>query len=132
MTDDVMASRIRRAQVVAVSGYMLLIVLTLGWEGWLSPTGRPGLWLTIKSLPLLVPLFGLLRGNLRSYIVASLLLLLYLTEGLVVVWTALSSRETDPLRGSLAGLEVILTILFVVCATYFVRWRRHQGATLKH
>jgi len=131
VANDVHDTRTRSVQLAAVFSYVLLIMLTLAWEGWLSPTGRPGLWLTLKSLPLLVPLFGLLRGQLRSYVVASLLSLVYMTEGLVVVWMTLSLPATDDRRFWLASLEVFLTVTCVVAATLFVRWRRRQGASLR-
>jgi len=123
-------ARTRRLQRLALGSYLLLIVLTLAWEGWLAPKGPPGLWLTIKSLPLLFPLFGLLRDRLRSYIYASLLLLLYLTEGLVIVWT--EAARSPVFAGPLpwAALEVVLTVLFVAGATFYVRARRAEGTSL--
>jgi len=125
------ASRARTLQLIALSSYAGLIALTLVWEGWLAPKGPPGLWLILKCLPLLLPLFGLLRGRLRSYVQASLLLLLYLTEGLVIAWTEAMRPESHDLLIMLAGVEVVLTLLFFGCATYFVRHRRAEGATLK-
>lgn len=123
-------ARTRRLQRLALGSYLLLIVLTLAWEGWLAPKDPPGLWLTIKSLPLLFPLLGLLRNRLRSYIYASLLLLLYLTEGLVIVWT--EAARSPVFAGPLpwAALEVVLTALFVMGATFYVRARRTEGALL--
>jgi len=126
----VAASRARLLQRLALGGYLLLIGLTLAWEGWLVPQGPPGFWLTLKSLPLLVPLFGLLRGRLRSHLNASLLLLLYLTEGLVIVWTEAGRAVASRALMSLALAEVLLTLLFFVCATFYVRARRAEGATL--
>jgi len=123
-------SRIRLLQQLALGSYLALIGLTLAWEGWLAPKGPPGLWLILKSLPLLFPLFGLLRGRLRSYVYASLLLLLYLTEGLVIAWTEVASVTTSGLLLSCAGLEVALASIFFGCATYYVRMRRAEGAAL--
>lgn len=122
--------RTRQLQNLALGSYVLLIVLTLAWEGWLAPKGPPGLWLMIKSLPLLVPLFGLLRGRLRSYVHASLLLLLYLTEGLVTAWTEAARGLTFAGPLPWAALEVVLTLLFVAGATFYVRRRRAEGESL--
>lgn len=123
-------ARTRRLQRLALGSYLLLIVLTLAWEGWLAPKSPPGLWLTIKSLPLLFPLLGLLRDRLRSYVHASLLLLLYLTEGLVIVWT--EAARGPAFAGPLpwAVLEVAITALFVASTTFYVRARRAEGASL--
>ncbi len=132
MTADRSAAspRTRQLQNLALGSYVLLIILTLAWEGWLAPKGPPGLWLTLKSLPLLFPLFGLLRDRLRRYVHASLLLLLYLTEGLVLVWT--EAARGPAFAGPLpwAALEVVLTLLFVTGATFYVRRRRAEGASL--
>lgn len=133
MTIDRSATRVSTQQLqnLALGSYVLLIVLTLAWEGWLAPKGPPGLWLMLKSLPLLVPLFGLLRGRLRSYVHASLLLLLYLTEGLVIVWTEAARGLVFAGPLFLATLEVVLTLLFVVGATFYVRRRRAAGESLR-
>jgi uncharacterized membrane protein len=122
--------RIRALQRTAVGSYLLLILLSLAWEGWLAPKGPPGFWLALKSLPLLLPLFGLLRGRLRSYVYASLLLLLYLTEGLVIVWTEAARAAGSGMLLSLAATEVVLALLCFGCATFYVRLRRAEGATL--
>lgn len=125
------AARTRRLQRLALGSYLLLIALTLAWEGWLAPTGPPGFWLTLKSLPLLVPLFGLLRGRLRSHVYASLLVLPYLTEGLVIVWTEAARTAASGTLLSLAGLEVIVSLLCFCAATFYVRERRAAGASLR-
>jgi len=76
------------AQRLTIFNYLLLILLILAWEGWLAPAPNapPGLWLTLKSLPLLIPLRGLLRGNIRTYLLSTLLLLFYFTDGVVLTY----------------------------------------------
>jgi uncharacterized membrane protein len=110
---------------VALASYLALLVLSVLWEGWLAPVPNspPGFWLTVKSVPLLLPLFGLLHGKPRSYAWASLLLLLYLTEGLVLLWT---ERTLGFARGSAlpwALLETLLTLTFIVAAALYIRGR---------
>jgi uncharacterized membrane protein len=125
-----MQARTARLQRLALGCYLALILLTLAWEGWLAPKGPPGFWLTIKSVPLLLPLFGLLHGRARSYLLASLLLLPYLTEGLVLLWT---ERRLGLASGSAwpwAGAEAVLSLVFVISAAWVVRLRRAQGESL--
>lgn len=110
---------------LALSSYLALLALSVLWEGWLAPVPNspPGFWLTVKSVPLLLPLFGLLHGKPRSYAWASLLLLLYLTEGLVLLWT---ERMHGFARGSAlpwALLETLLTLTFIVAAALYIRGR---------
>jgi hypothetical protein len=45
--------------------------------------GRAASWLALKCLPLLAPLFGILNGRRYTYQWASMLILLYFTEGIV-------------------------------------------------
>ena len=131
MTETPAASaRTAVPQRLALGCYLALIVLTLAWEGWLAPKGPPGFWLTAKSLPLLLPLFGLLHGRARSFLLASLLLLPYLTEGAVLLWT---ERRLGFASGSAwpwAGAETLLSLIFIISAASVVRSRRAKGESL--
>jgi uncharacterized membrane protein len=117
-------------QRIALGSYLLLMVLTLAWEGWLVPKGPPGFWLLVKILPLLPPLPGLLRGRPRSHVIACLIALLYLTEGLVLLWTerALGLAPGGPWPWAL--IETLLALGFIVSASYTVRARRARGESL--
>jgi len=76
---------LKRAALIAYFG---LIVLVLLWEGWLAPAPNapPGIWLILKAVPLLVPLRGLLKGRKRTYLLTTLLLMLYFIDGVVLTW----------------------------------------------
>ena len=60
-----------------------LIALCLAWELWLAPLRPGGSMLMLKVLPLLPALRGILHGRRYTYQWMSLLVLLYLAEGLV-------------------------------------------------
>jgi len=127
---DSMATSSRRLLQLALTCYLLLIVLTIAWEGWLTPKSSPIFWLSVKIVPLLWLLPGILRYRARSLVVASLLMLLYLTEGLVLLW---SERATGFAAGSnlpWALAETVLSAAFIFCATYAVRALRARGALL--
>ncbi len=99
----------------AVGSLVALIALGLAWELWLAPTGRGTL--ALKVLPLLLPLPGLLRNRMYTYRWLSLMVWLYVTEGIV---RATSDRGPGAL---LATAEVaICLVLFAACAAH-VRWR---------
>ncbi len=90
----------------AITSLIMLIMLCLLWEGWLAPV-RPGSsLLVVKTLPLLLPLFGILRGKLYTYQWSSMLILLYLSEGAVRAWS------DHGLSGALALIEAILSVIF--------------------
>jgi uncharacterized membrane protein len=107
--------RIRSANLVASTSLIALIALCLAWELWLAPLRPGGSWLALKALPLLLPLFGILRGRRYAYQWASLLIQLYLLEGL-------TRATTDTgLMQWLAVVEVALAVSFFVAALTYAR-----------
>lgn len=100
-----------------------LIFLSVAWEGWLAPLRPGGSMLILKVLPLLAPLFGILRGKIYTYQWASMLILAYFTEGCVRAWS------DHGMSSILAGLEVFLTVIFFFSSIYFVRLSARQRAS---
>jgi len=102
-------------QTVASASLIALILLSVAWELWLAPLRPGGSWLVLKVLPLLLPLFGILRGKIYTYRWSTLLIWLYFTEGVVRAWSdgGLSSR--------LATLEWLLALIFFVSAALYTR-----------
>ena len=111
-TPQTKLSRLRWAAVASLLG---LIVLSLLWERWLSPIRPGGSWLMLKAIPLLLPLRGLLYGKRYTYQWSSLLILAYLTEGLV---RATSDTGTSQM---LAVVEGILSSIYFVSVLMFCR-----------
>ena len=54
----------RAAHVIASASLIALVFLCVAWELWLAPVRAGGSTLALKALPLLLPLFGVLRGKL--------------------------------------------------------------------
>lgn len=103
---------------IASASLIGLILLGLAWELWLAPLRPGGSWLVLKVLPLLLPLFGILHGKVYTYRWSTLLIWLYFTEGCVRAWT-------DATPGSWLGLlEVMLSLIFFLAATWFLRNRK--------
>ncbi len=69
----------------------------------------------LKALPLLIPLFGILRGKRYTYQWASMFVLFYFTEGVVRAW---SDKGVSQM---LAGIEVALSVVFFIAAIYFAK-----------
>lgn len=100
---------------IASASLIGLILLGVAWELWLAPLRPGGSWLVLKVLPLMVPLFGILRGRLYTYRWSTLLIWLYFTEGSVRAWT-------DPAPGSWLGLvEAGLSLTFFAAAAWYAR-----------
>lgn len=100
---------------VASASLIGLIFLSVAWELWLSPLRPGGSWLVLKVLPLMVPLFGILRGKVYTYRWSTLLIWLYFTEGCVRAWS------DSGLSGHLAMLEVALSLIFFTAAALYTR-----------
>lgn len=116
------AAALRLAHWCAVLALIALTFLCLLWEAVLAPIRPGGSLLILKALPLLAPLFGLLRENLMAYKWTLLLALPYFAEGVVRAWSDTGSSQ------QLAAAEIALSLaLFVACALY-VRLPRPAGA----
>ena len=109
---------LRRLYLVACSSLIALIFLCLAWELRLAPIQPGGSWLALKCLPLLAPLFGILRGRRYTYQWASLLILLYFTEG-----TVRATSESGVSQWLAAG-EIALSLAFFGAAIGYVRRSR--------
>ena len=115
---------IRALYLTACSSLIALIFLCLAWELRLAPVLPGGSWLALKCLPLLAPLFGILNGRRYSYQWASMLILLYFTEGIVRATT-----ETG-IGQALAIAETVLALTFFCASVAYARLTRpsaHQA-----
>ncbi|MBI4756997.1 MAG: DUF2069 domain-containing protein [Betaproteobacteria bacterium] len=92
-----------------------LIALCTAWELWLAPLRPGGSWMVLKVVPLLAPLFGILRGRRYTHQWSSMLAMAYLAEGLV---RATSDRGPSV---ALAWLEVALSLVFFAACVGFAR-----------
>jgi uncharacterized membrane protein len=104
----------RLAWRAAVAGWLALLLLTVLWEWQLAPLRPGGSWLVLKALPLLLPLRGVLRGDVRAMQWAVLLSLLYIAEGSVRIFDA-------PPANAMAALEILLGLVFFVAGIVFLR-----------
>lgn len=111
----------RSAYLGACLSLLALIFLTLAWELKLAPVTTGGSWLALKCLPLLLPLPGILKARRYTYQWASMLVLLYLTEGLV------RATSDQGISQWLAGVEVVFSLVFFAATIGFVRATRHRG-----
>jgi uncharacterized membrane protein len=106
------------AQACAISALVALIFLCLLWESVVAPIKAGGSLLMLKALPLLAPLFGLLRGRLYTFRWTPFLSLAYLCEGCVRAWS-----ETGTAR-VLAWTEILLSATLLVCTLAYVHASR--------
>ncbi len=108
-------------QAGASASLIALIVVCMAWEGWLAPLKPQGSLLILKAVPLLLPLFGILKGRRYTYQWASMFILFYFTEGVVRAWadTGIASK--------LALIEILLSIIFFICAIFYAKLTRQPS-----
>lgn len=105
----------QRLQFLSSVSLIALILLCLLWETTLAPLRPDGSLLVLKTVPLLIPLFGILSGLRYTYQWASMLILLYFTEGVVRAWS------DSGLSATLAMVEVILSLVFFFSSIYYAK-----------
>lgn len=111
---------VRATRAVALAALLALVLLGVAWELWLAPTGRGTL--ALKGLPLLFAVPGLLRLRLYTCRWLSLLVWLYVAEGLMRASVQLG------LAARLALAEVALALLLFAACAWQVRWRLRKPA----
>ena len=111
---------LRTLRIGAGASLIALIMLCLAWETILAPLKPGGSLLMLKAVPLLLPLFGILKGRRYTYQWSSMFVLFYFTEGVVRTWsdTGLSAK--------LALIEVVLSLIFFICAIFYAKLTRQS------
>ena len=103
----------RIAQTIASASLIALIFLCVAWELWLAPIRAGGSALALKAVPLLLPLFGVLRGKRYTYQWSSMLIFAYFAEGVVRVWSERGSGRV------MAVAEIVLSLSFFTAAVWY-------------
>lgn len=110
-----MPSAARHYNHAAAFSLIALVFLCLAWELWWAPLRPGGSWLALKALPLLAPLFGVLRGRRYTHQWVPLLALAYFTEGLV------RAATEQGFAVWLAATETALSCILFCSAVLYVR-----------
>lgn len=111
-------NRIRLLHLANVAAFLGLIALCVAWELWLAPLRPGGSWLVLKVLPLLAALRGILHARNYTLKWSTLMILIYVTEGLVRSYT------DQGLSRQLAALELGLALICFGTAIGLVRAAR--------
>ena len=101
-------------QLIATAAFVDLFILCVCWEWFISPLRQDGSWLILKGLPLLFAIPGLWKGKIYTMQWASMLILLYVTEGLVRI------TETG-VNFWLASLETLLATTAFICLLIYLK-----------
>jgi uncharacterized membrane protein len=86
-----------------VACFAAMVILGILWEIWLAPLRPGGTLLALKVIPLALAIPALLRASRYAFQWWSMLLMIYLTEGLV------RATSDKGLSAQLAWIEVALS-----------------------
>jgi uncharacterized membrane protein len=112
-------------RIGAGSSLVALIFLCLAWESVLAPFKPNGSFLILKTLPLLLPLLGILKGRRYTYQWASMFILLYFTEGVVRAWSDAG------ISAKLALIETVLSLIFFICTIFYAKLTRFYAKDIR-
>ena len=110
----------RPHQILTSGGLIVLSLWCLIWEGYTAPLNPEGSWLILKSVPIVLPLLGILRNDLRTHQYTVLIVFPYFIEGVVR-----SYAEVGLFRMMAVG-EIILSLLLFTFLLNSVRIMRTQ------
>lgn len=112
-------SALRWSRHVTLFCFAALAVLALGWEIWWAPLKPGGSLLALKALPLIAALPFLARGSIKAYQWWSMLVMLYLCEGLVRVVSdpSITGRWLGGIEAALAALAFGAVVVYVRMAS---------------
>jgi uncharacterized membrane protein len=109
----------------AVTSLVLLFAWLLAWEIAVAPLHPGGSLLALKALPLLLPLRGVLKRDLYTLQWSSMVILIYLVEGIVRAW----SDRTEISRMMALG-EALLVVSYFLFALLYLRPYKKQAQKL--
>jgi uncharacterized membrane protein len=106
------------ARSLSLAAYLGLIGWVMAWIVFLGDVAREhiSIWLLLFVTPLLLPLRGVLAGRDKALIWAALVSLMYAVHGGMVAWSDASQR-------ALGLTEAALSLVYLVSASLFIRWR---------
>lgn len=103
-------------QWITVASVLLMVLLTMLWELWLSPLYPGGSWLAAKALIMLLPLRGLLHGKRYTFQWYTMFVLLWLLEGIMRAYAE------QGVGRYLALIQVVLVVLSYTTANLYAKY----------
>lgn len=100
--------------IIAMSIWCIL------WEGHLAPIGKDSSLLILKGLPIIIPIFGLLRNSIKTYQYTLLLLLPYFIEGVF------RGYAENGIHRLMAIGEIIISLLIYMSLLAAVKSMQHR------
>ena len=117
-----MTLQAKHCHAIALAGFFGLFVLLMLWHTQFAPSVRfpVALVLLVTVTPLLLPMRGLLHGNTKSCAWAAYVSLIYFIHGSAEAYVNSAERLY-------AMLEIVLSLMLFLGATFYVRLRKKTG-----
>lgn len=106
----------RTNTLVSYFSLLLFIVIDLAINPPVNSTTSLIAIMVIKCLPLLLPVAGVIQGNVRSHSWLCFIVAIYFISGVL--------RATTPTQLTWGLVEVFLSVEVFVCAMLYVRWKK--------
>ena len=110
-------------QLLAVAAFVDLFILCVAWEWFISPLRPGGSWLILKGIPLLFAIPGIWKAKVYTMQWASMLILLYITEGLVRILE-------NGANFWLALFETLIATIAFVCLLMYLKPIKQEAKRL--
>ena len=105
---------------IALVSYFLLLIYMPIWLIFINPSQlSPVLSLALFTLPLLIPIKGICQGSPYTYAWTNFIIMLYFLHSLTTLWV-------NPKDMIWASIELLLTSIFFLSATYFAKYRGQE------
>jgi len=107
-------------KITLISYFSLLIFMPL-WLIVLNPSQglSPGLIVVMFTLPLLIPMRGLLKGNPFTYAWTNFIIMIYFLHSLTTLWVSAEDLIW-------ASIELILVTVMFLSGTYYAKYRGQE------
>ena len=118
--------------LIACAGIVDLILLCVAWEWFISPLRPGGSWLILKGVPLLFAIPGIWKGKVYTMQWASMLILLYITEGLVRILETGANFWMAILETALATTGFVCLLIYLKPIKQEAKARAKQKQQMEH
>ena len=100
-----------------------LAIWCVAWESQVAPLREGGSWMTLKSIPILLPIIGIIHGREKSFQILSLIVIAYFIEAVVRSYADSGTMQLM----ALGELILSLSLFFALIA----RAKRLKRSSLK-
>jgi len=118
--------------LLAVAAFIDLFILCVAWEWFISPLRPGGSWLILKGVPLLFAIPGIWKGKVYTMQWASMLILLYITEGLVRILETGANFWMAILETALATTGFVCLLIYLKPIKQEAKARAKQKQQMEH